>query len=54
MFTVRSFAVISAAVALAACGHDNRTTADSASGSVTTDAADIGHPVSVTPAARRR
>lgn len=51
MFTVRSFALITAAVAVGACSHDSRTTADSASGSVTTDAADIGHPVSVTPAA---
>ena len=51
MFTVRSFALITSAIAVAACSHDDRTTADSASGSVTSDAADVSHPVSVTPAA---
>jgi len=51
MLTLRTFALIAAAVAVGACSRDNRTTADSASGTVSTDASDIGHPVSVTPAA---
>lgn len=51
MFPFRSFALITAALAVGACGQDHRTTADSASGTVSADAGDIGHPVSVTPAA---
>jgi len=51
MFPLRSLALITAALVLGACSHDNRTITDSAAGSVTADAADIGHPTSVTPAA---
>jgi len=51
MFSLRSLALLAAALVTGACSHEKRTTADSASGSVTTDATDIGHPVSVTPAA---
>jgi len=51
MSSLRSLALITAALALSACNRDNRTTADSAAGSVTSDASDIGHPTSVTPAA---
>ena len=51
MFPFRSLALITAALAVGACSHDNRATTDSAAGSVTADATDIGHPVSATPAA---
>ena len=51
MFSLRSFALITAALAVGACSRERGTTADSAAGSVTNDATDIGHPVSVTPAA---
>jgi hypothetical protein len=51
MSSLRSLALITAALAVGAWGHENRTTADSAAGTVTTDASDISHPVSVTPAA---
>lgn len=50
MSSLRSFALLAAAVAVGACSHDNRTTADSASGALASGT-DIGHPVSVTPAA---
>jgi hypothetical protein len=51
MLPLRSLAMIAAFLTVAACSRDRRTTADSAGGTVTTDASDIGHPVSVTPAA---
>lgn len=51
MHSLRSFALITAACAVGACGKADRTTTDSAAGSVTVDASAIGHPVSVTPAA---
>ena len=50
MSSLRSFALFAAAIAVGACSHDNRTTADSASGALA-GGTDIGHPVSVTPAA---
>jgi hypothetical protein len=50
MSPLRTLAFLAAALAAAACSHDNRTTADSASGALASGT-DIGHPVSVTPAA---
>jgi hypothetical protein len=51
MFSFRSVALITAALAVGACSRDHAATTDSAAGTVTGDATDIGHPVSVTPAA---
>jgi hypothetical protein len=54
MSTHRLLALFAAALAIAACGRSDRTTADSASGALgarADQAADIGHPLSVTPAA---
>jgi hypothetical protein len=51
MTSLRTFALVAAACVVGACSHQDNTTTDSAAGTVTSDASDIGHPVSVTPAA---
>lgn len=50
MSPLRTLTLLAAALALGACSHDNRTTADSASGALASGT-DISHPVSATPAA---
>lgn len=51
MTALRSLAFATAALVMAACSHQDRTTADSAGGAVSVDKSDIGHPLSVTPTA---
>ena len=51
MSSLRSFALVAAALVLGACGNQDRTTADSSAGAVSADKTDIGHPLSATPAA---
>jgi hypothetical protein len=51
MSSLRSFALVAAALAVGACSRQDRTTTDSAAGTVSADPTDIGHPLSVTPAA---
>lgn len=51
MSSLRSFALVAAALAVGACSRQDRTTTDSAAGTLSADPTDIGHPLSVTPAA---
>jgi hypothetical protein len=51
MSSLRSVALVVAALAIGACSRQDRTTTDSAAGTVSADPTDIGHPLSVTPAA---
>ena len=51
MSALRSVAVIATVLAVGACSHKDRSTADSAGGAVSADQSDISHPLSVTPAA---
>lgn len=51
MSSFRLLALLGAAVVTAACSRQDRTTTDSAAGAVSADKADIGHALSVTPAA---
>jgi hypothetical protein len=51
MSSLRSFALVAAALTVGACSRQDRTTTDSAAGTLSADPTDIGHPLSVTPAA---
>jgi hypothetical protein len=51
MPSLRTLAVFSAALVVGACSRQDRTTTDSAAGAVSADKTDIGHALSVTPAA---
>jgi hypothetical protein len=51
MSSLRAFALVAAALAVGACSGQDRTTTDSAAGTLSADPTDIGHALSVTPAA---
>jgi hypothetical protein len=51
MSSLRSVALVVAALAIGACSRQDSTTTDSAAGAVSADPTDVGHPLSVTPAA---
>jgi hypothetical protein len=51
MSSLRSLALFVAALALGACSGRDRTTTDSAAGTVSADPTDIGHALGATPAA---
>ncbi len=51
MSSLRQIALLTAALGVGACSQKDRTTTDSAAGTVSADKVDIGHPLSVTPAA---